>query len=86
MKKRSSRASRITDAEIEALTETVNAASRGLVEKVIPATGALAADNPMQREFGAIYADARSAVGFLALNFLPTSTTADASTPAVRPF
>ncbi len=79
------RASRITDAEIEALTETVNAASRGLVEKVIPATGALAADNPMQREFGAIYADARSAVGFLALNFLPLPP-AEATPSSARPF
>ena len=40
----------------------------------------------IETKLGAIYADARSAVGFLALNFLPTSTTADASTPAVRPF
>ena len=56
------------------LTGAVQAVSRGLVETVIPSTGALVADNPMQREFEAIYADARSALGFLALNFLPAST------------
>ena len=62
------------EANAAMLTGAVQAVSRGLVEKVIPSTGALVADNPLQREFDAIYADARSALGFLALNFLPAST------------
>jgi hypothetical protein len=68
-----------TKEEMAMLTAAVSNASRGLVENVIPSTGALVADNPLQREFGAIAADARSALGFLAMNFLPTSAVADAS-------
>ncbi len=56
-------------------TGAVQAVSRGLVETVIPTTGALVANNPMQREFDAIYSDARSALGFMALNFLPAGST-----------
>ena len=62
------------EANAAMLAGAVQAVSRGLVETVIPSTGALVADNPMQREFDAIYSDARSALGFLALNFLPAST------------
>ncbi len=77
---------RALDADVALLTASVGHVSRGLVETVIPTTGALVADNPLQREFGALYADARSAVSFLALNFLPvTDTTATGSEPA-RPF
>lgn len=56
------------------LVSAVESVSRGFVETVIPSAGALVGDNPMQREFDAIYADARSAVRFLAMNFLPEST------------
>jgi hypothetical protein len=70
---------RVTEAEVALLTQAVNTASRGLVEKVIPTTGALVANNPMQREFGALYADARSAVSFLAMNFLPAAPAEPAS-------
>lgn len=74
-------------AETEAalLAQAVSTASRGLVEKVIPSTGALVADNPMQREFGAIAADARSAIGFLAMNFLPVPGAAESGAGALRP-
>lgn len=64
------------------LVSAVESVSRGLMETVIPTTGALVARNPMQREFDAIYSDARSALGFLALNFLPASGTA--AVPARR--
>ena len=74
-------ASKPTEAEVAMLTAAVSNASRGLVEKVIPTTGALVADNPLQREFGAIYADARSAVGFLAMNFLPVQPATTAVPP-----
>jgi hypothetical protein len=70
------RATMETDAQL--LAAAVGNASRGLVEKVIPTTGALVADNPLQQEFGAIRSDARSALNFLALNFLPAATVADA--------
>jgi len=37
-----------------------------------PAAGALLDGEPLQHEADAVYSDARSAIGFLALNFLPT--------------
>ena len=55
------------------LANAVDTVSRGLVETVIPTAGEFAANNPLQREFDAIYSDARSVVGFLAMNFLPNS-------------
>lgn len=73
-----------SQADVAMLTDAVQAVSRGLVETVIPSTGALVADNSLQREFSAIYADARSALGFLAMNFLPSSTTGAPVAP-VRP-
>ena len=36
-----------------------------------PAAGAILNGEPLQREADAVYSDARSAIGFLALNFLP---------------
>jgi hypothetical protein len=38
-----------------------------------PKTEALLEGEPLRREADALYADARVALGFLALNFLPTS-------------
>ncbi|MEO6244258.1 MAG: hypothetical protein ABIQ12_02375, partial [Opitutaceae bacterium] len=62
----------------------VGTLSRRLVETVIPTAGEFAANNPLRQEFDAIYSDARSAVGFLALNFLPESAARKVS-PAARP-
>ena len=62
------------------LTNAVGTVSRGLVETVIPTAGEFAANNPLQREFDAIYTDARSVLGFLAMNCLPNS--AAGTTPA----
>lgn len=62
-----------TEADAKMLANAVGTVSRGLVETVIPTAGEFAANNPLQREFDAIYSDARSVVGFLALNFLPNS-------------
>ncbi|WP_414664633.1 hypothetical protein [Horticoccus sp. 23ND18S-11] len=71
-------------AETAVVLETVESLSQGLVETVIPSAGALVADNPLQREFDSIYADARSVLGFLALNFLPTTPENAGVVPARR--
>jgi len=71
-------------AETAVVMETVESLSLGLVETVIPSAGALVADNPLQREFDSIYADARSVLGFLALNFLPTAPESAGAVPARR--
>lgn len=65
------------------LAGAVESLSNGLVEKVVPSAGAMIADNPLQQEFGSVYADVRSAVDFLALNFLPASPPAS-DRPATR--
>jgi hypothetical protein len=51
-------------------------------ERVIPATGAMVASNPLQEELGSVYSDARAALNFLALNFLPSSSAASAPAPS----
>lgn len=60
-------------ADAALLADTVQDLSGKFVDSVIPTAGAMVANNPMQQEFGSIYADARAALGFLALNFLPTA-------------
>mgnify|MGYP000847632041 CR=1 FL=1 len=77
-------AGRAVGDELALLGEAVDRASRGLVETVIPTTGAFVADNPLQREFGALYADARAAVGFLAANFLPVPAGAVPAAPGAE--
>ena len=49
-----------------------DSAEGGVLERIEPGTRALLGAEPLQREVEAFYADARSALGFLALNFLPT--------------
>jgi hypothetical protein len=56
-----------------AIISTVEALSTELVASVLPTAGAIVAENPLQRELGSVYSDMRSALDFLALNFLPTS-------------
>jgi hypothetical protein len=68
--------------EAAALAATVGTLSAQLVAEVLPTAGTLLAENPLQDELTAVYSDARSALNFLALNFLP-GTAAD--TPAPRP-
>lgn len=62
-----------TRAEALAFLDTVGTATERLTEEVIPTAGTLIADNPLQTEFTALESDARAAVDFLALNFLPRS-------------
>ena len=65
------------------VVSAVQSLSSGLVDSVIPSAGELVAENPLQRELGSVYSDVRSALDFLALNFLPT-TTAPATVPPSR--
>jgi hypothetical protein len=76
---------RATQADAALLAAALETASRGFVETVIPSAGTMVADNPLQREFSAIRSDARSALSFLALNFLPSSGTSDGPAVSARP-
>jgi hypothetical protein len=64
------------------LVSAVQSLSTGLVDSVIPSAGALVAENPLQRELGSVYSDVRSALDFLALNFLPTATQPATTAPS----
>jgi hypothetical protein len=64
------------------LVDAVQSISSGLTDSVIPSAGAFVAQNPMQQELGSVYSDVRSALDFLALNFLPTSTSARTQPPS----
>jgi hypothetical protein len=66
-----------------AVVAVVEQLSVKLRDTVIPAGAEIVADNPLQRELDAVYSDARSAIDFLAMNFLPPVTTASAA-PARR--
>jgi hypothetical protein len=44
-----------------------------LFNAVVPPAGALVAANPLQNELNSVYSDTRTALDFLALNFLPSS-------------
>jgi hypothetical protein len=50
-------------------------------KSVVPSAQTLVVDNPLQHELDSVYSDTRSALDFLALNFLPTSPT----TPSLQP-
>lgn len=63
------------------ILETVGSISTGLADSVIPSAGMLVAQNPLQQELGSVYSDVRSALDFLALNFLPSANQKPA-TPA----
>ena len=48
---------------------------------VVPKAQTLVVDNPLQHELDSVYSDTRSALNFLALNFLPTTP----ATPTLQP-
>ena len=50
-------------------------------DSVVPSAQTLVADNPLQHELDSVYSDTRSALNFLALNFLPTVR----ATPTLQP-
>ena len=70
-------------AEVAVIIETVDSLSTEFVERVLPSAGGLVANNPLQQEFTSVYSDVRSALDFLALNFLPTAP-ATSATPSRR--
>ena len=55
------------------IVSTVKSLSTEFVGTVIPSAGRLVTANPLQDEFGSVYSDVRSALDFLALNFLPAT-------------
>ncbi|MCX6951236.1 MAG: hypothetical protein NTV51_03490 [Verrucomicrobia bacterium] len=59
----------------------------GLLDRWEPKATALLEGEPLQREVEAVYSDARSALGFLALNFLPKTPddTGVGAMPSRRP-
>jgi hypothetical protein len=59
----------VSDARV--VVRAVQSMSTQLVGSVLPSTGEFVAKNPLQQEVDSLYADARSALGFLAMNFLP---------------
>lgn len=70
----------ITD-DTEAIVQAVEKLSVKLTDTIIPTTGEILANNPLQKELGSVYTDARSALDFLVLNFLPAAPRPEASTP-----
>ncbi len=52
------------------LVEALQSWSEQWSETVLPSAGQLAANNPLQEEISSVYADARAALDFLAVNFL----------------
>jgi hypothetical protein len=71
--------------ESAVILSTVEAMSTQLVDTVIPAAGEFVAHNPLQEELGLVYSDVRSALDFLALNFLPTAAAPqNSTTPPTR--
>lgn len=71
-------ASGATAADAAVIIDAVQSLSDRLVETVIPSAGAMVADNPLQRELDSLQTDARSALRFLAMNFLPAAPAAAA--------
>ena len=67
-----------------AVVDAVETLTAKFNDTVIPVTGAMVANNPLQRELGSAYSDARSALHFLALNFLPPTTASNANPPGSR--
>lgn len=64
-----------------AVVDAVEDLSVKITDTVIPEAGAMVANNPLQRELGSVYTDARSALNFLALNFLPSGAAAPSGKP-----
>jgi hypothetical protein len=71
--------------EAALILNTVESLSTELVGSVIPSAGQFVAENPLQQEIGYVYSDVRSALDFLALNFLPTTGAKPAAPEQSRP-
>jgi anti-sigma factor RsiW len=77
-------AEQATAEEAAVIITAVESLSMHFVDSVIPAAGGLVAENPLQQELGLVYSDVRSALDFLALNFLPTTERNSPPTPTRR--
>lgn len=64
----------IRSADVAELVANVNSLRSRLLNSVEPAAETLAAQNPLTLELASVRADARSALGFIALNFLPSDS------------
>ncbi|MGH8019789.1 MAG: hypothetical protein ACREIA_16205 [Opitutaceae bacterium] len=62
--------------EVAAMVASVEAIPGRLRATLVPSATRLANANPLMNEVDSVYADARSALDFLALNFLPSDTAA----------
>jgi hypothetical protein len=60
--------------DLNALVAGVDSLRTRLLDSVEPAAEALTSQNPLNQEIASVQADARSALGFLALNFLPSAS------------
>jgi len=63
-------------ADVTALVTNVDSLRTRLLTSVGPSAEQLATDNPLTRELNSVQADARSALSFIALNFLPSDSAA----------
>lgn len=64
----------ISPADVTELVENVDSLRSRLVASVKPTAETLVEKNPLTQELNSVRADARSALGFLALNFLPSES------------
>jgi hypothetical protein len=64
----------ISSADVTKLVDDVDSMRSRLLDSVKPASETLAAQNPLTQEINSVQADARSALDFLALNFLPSDS------------
>jgi hypothetical protein len=67
-------ATEISSSEMAGLVSDVDQLRIRFMNSVEPAATKLAAQNPLTQELKSVQADARSALGFLALNFIPSDT------------
>lgn len=76
-----SRSTVVTADETAAIVQALERFSVKLTDTVIPTTGEVLANNPLQKELGSAYSDARSALDFLVLNFMPATPRPDPAPP-----
>jgi hypothetical protein len=71
----------IAPADVAAWMDSAQSFSHWATETWMPNAAEAVQSNGLQRELDAVYADARSAVAFLELNFLPAATVGDNALP-----
>ena len=64
----------ISPSDVTELVDNVDSLRTRLIASVKPTAQTLADKNPLTQELNSVRADARSALGFLALNFLPSDS------------